>query len=89
MKKSRNDRTRFKAFITKYALTKGILEEEVEDCFSTCATMVRGEDGRSFYHRNDWHLRKEDAIFHAEKMREDKLKSIDKQRKRIEGLKFS
>ncbi len=89
MKKPSDGRTRFTAFITKYALTRGIIEEEVEDCFDTRSTMVRGADRRSYYHENDWHQSREQAIARAEKMRADKLKSLDKQRKRIEGLKFS
>lgn len=33
--------TRFAAFITKYALTRGILKMEVEDCFDVSGQMVR------------------------------------------------
>lgn len=89
MKKPSNDRTRFTAYITKYALTKGLYEIEVEDCFDASLTGIKGPGKWEYYRGREWHRTKEEAISYAEEMRANKLKSLDKQRKRIEGLKFS
>jgi hypothetical protein len=84
------ERTRFMAWITKYALTDGILKMQVEDCFDTSPGMVEKVNGMNsqYFHGKDWHRTPEEAVARAEEMRKAKLASIDKQRKRIEALKF-
>lgn len=84
------NRTQFMAWVTKYALTEGILKMQVEDCFNTSPTMVKKLNGPSnvFFHGKDWHRSYEEAIKRAEEMRAAKLKSIAKQHKRILELKF-
>ncbi len=90
MKKPSSERTRFTAYITAFALTKGVYETEVEDCFNVSPTMVQDVFRHAEFYRNkEWHRTKQEAISYAEEMRANKLKSLDKQRKRIEGLKFS
>lgn len=76
-----------KAWITKYALTKGILEKEVEDCGDG---MVResGNHFPTYYHRTDWHKDKESAIAKAEEMRKKKIASLKKQIEKLEKMKF-
>jgi len=82
-------RTRFKAFITKYALTDGIQEVEVEDCFDTSPTMVRPLGNKfTYYHAKDWYLTRDGAVQRAEKMRVDKALSLKKQLKRLEEMRF-
>jgi hypothetical protein len=80
-------RTRFTAYITKYALTDGIEVKEVEDCFDTADDMVSA--GRlEIYHGKDWHRTMANAVKRAKEMQAAKLKSIDKQRARIAALTF-
>jgi hypothetical protein len=80
---------RFTAWVTKYALTEGIMKMQVEDCFDTSPNMVKKVNGQlTFFHGQDWHRSHADAIKRAKEMQAAKLKSIDKQRARIAGLKF-
>lgn len=77
------------AYITKCALTTGIFRAEGK---------VNGELFRipggsyfdSYYHGNgkEWHLTEEAALARAEEMRIAKLKSLNKQMKKISALKF-
>lgn len=83
-------RERFTAWVTKYALTEGILKMLVEDSEHSpgMVTKVNGTYLTAF-HGNDWHRTPEDAIARAEQMRAAKLKSLDKQRARIAALRFA
>lgn len=87
-----SERTIFRAFITKYALTQGILEKEVEDCFHVSPDMVSAVDNewREHYHGEgkDWHRTKEGAVKRAETMRAAKIASLKKQIARLENLTF-
>lgn len=81
--------TKFMAWVTKYAMTEGILKMQVEDCFDTSPIMVRKVNGNgAFFFGNDWHRTPEAATARAKEMQAAKLKSIDKQRARIALLKF-
>ena len=78
-----------KVWITKYALTKGILEIE---CVKIGDAGVR-EVGNSFptyYHGegNEWHRTKESAIKKAEEMRQKKIESLKKQIEKLEKMRF-
>jgi hypothetical protein len=80
---------RFTAWITKYALTQGILKMQVADCFDTSPGMVTKVNGPvAFYHGDDWHRSHEAAIEKAKAMQTSKLDSVDKQRERIAALRF-
>lgn len=76
-----------KAWITKYALTKGILEKEVEDCRDG---MVRESERHfpTYYHGTDWHTDKKSAIAKAEEMRKNKISSLKKQIEKLERMEF-
>lgn len=86
------ERTRFTAYITKYALTKGIAEKQVEDCFDISTDMVTvvGDGWQEYYHGEgkDWHRTREGAVARAETMRTAKIESIGKQIARLEILRF-
>jgi len=82
-------RTRFTAWVTKYALTEGIMKMQVQDCFDTSPAMVEKINGGSqYYHGKDWHRTPEAAVARAKEMRAAKLKSIDKNRAKIAALDF-
>lgn len=76
----------FTVWITQYALTQGIYEETVE--MTSCSTMVGVPGTIQTFHKPHWHLTKEDAIIRAEEMRIAKLKSLDKQMRKISALEF-
>jgi hypothetical protein len=76
-----------KVFITKHALTHGI--EEVDgDIDGTMITYTSPAGYSGYYHRNDWHLSREDAVEKANKMRIAKIASHRRSIKKLEGLKF-
>jgi hypothetical protein len=78
-----------KVWITKYALTKGILEKDA-DSSSVSKEMIKVRDDKytEYYHGQDWHLNKENAIIRAEKMRKGKLDSLKREIERIQNVKF-
>ena len=79
-----------KVYITKYALTKGIIEKEVEPNTSISDKMVTEiKNGhRNSYHKPFWYESKEEAIAHAEILRKAKLNSLKKSISKIEKLDF-
>lgn len=78
-----------KVWITKYALTKGVFEMDVER---------QSEDGKSVYGKAwdqcyhgqgaEWHGSKGSAIARAEEMRKKKIASLEKQIKKLEKIRF-
>jgi hypothetical protein len=80
------ERERFTAYISMYALSGGIQEVEVEDCFHISPTMVSGPS--QCYHKDQWHRTKEEAIARAEGMRKRKIASLEKSIEKMRKLKF-
>lgn len=81
-----------KVWITKYALTQGIYEAEVEQSKSS-PSMVSQRRANTYdicYHGEgkDWHRTPEAARAKATKMVEDKIKSLKKQLKKLENMVF-
>lgn len=77
-----------KIFVTKYALSSGIFEceAEIEGGMAT----YRGEDTyKEYFHGKNWHSSLEAAVERAEEMRIKKLKSLDKQMKKISAIDFT
>lgn len=86
-----SERTRFTAFVTKYALSSGgIREIEVEDCFDISPDMVM-EDGMYWqsYRGKEWHRTREAAVARAEEMRIAKIASLEKQIARLRKIQFA
>ncbi len=77
-------------YITKYALTKGILEERALIFSNSDGKMIRFKAGGydTYYHTPDWHPTMEQAVTHAEWMRARKIASLEKSLKKMEALKF-
>ena len=73
-------------FITKYALTSGIEEIEVnkEDIENDGYVLVKQDRLPTFFRKNEWAKTKEEALEIAEEMRKNKIASLKKQ---IEKLK--
>lgn len=77
-------------FITKYALTKGIFPEEVEICkYENDYGLVQSKKTQAFYHKGQYHESMDDAISKAKEMRENKIKSLEMQLRKLNKLSFS
>lgn len=79
-------------FITKYALSGGIFEREVDD-FSGGDVLVKsahGINGVTFYfgEGREWHRTREGAIKRAEEMRVKKIASLREQITKLEKMEF-
>ena len=78
-----------KIYVTKFALTKGILEKEAEICSTVNEKMIKVDSKYPEYlHKPFWHTSKEDAIVHAEILRENELKSLEKRIEKLKKIKF-
>jgi len=81
-----------KVWITKYALTQGIIEKDANICDTVSEDMIEIQGTRfpTYYHGKgkDWHLTRENAIKKAEKIKQNKIKSIEKQLDNLRNLKF-
>jgi len=80
-----------KVWITKYALTAGLFQLEVELCSSDGMVKHRGNGVTSFdqyFHGEgrDWHKTKESALERAVALTNTKLKSMEKSKKKVLDL---
>ena len=75
-----------KIYITKYALTKGIICKDLKQSFSG-AVYYGGADNRA-YSRREAFKSIEDAVSDCEKRRSKKLKQLNKQIERISAMTF-
>lgn len=79
-----------KVYITKYALTKGILEKEarVEDFGNGHLRAFVNGDYSSYGIGSEAFFEREDAVKNAEKRRKKKIESLIKQINKLENFKF-
>lgn len=78
-----------KVYITKYALTLGIQEREVE--VGTNGSVVDKSTGMTQYFHDEgkgWHRTIESAIKEANRMRESRIKALEKQIEKLKKLTF-
>ena len=71
-------------YITKYALTEGILEKEAKPCGNASMVQV----GPSYFHGEgkDWHRTRESAVKKAEAMRLKKIESLKRSIAKLEKM---
>lgn len=84
-----------KVYITKYALTEGIIEREAEVCTAVNPDMIQvelpvtsGFAHTQHFHKGDWFSTREEAVSKALDMRARKIKSLHKQISKLEGMRF-
>ncbi|MDD5722669.1 MAG: hypothetical protein PHY29_02890 [Syntrophales bacterium] len=82
-----------KVWITKYALTDGIVECEVEAPSHDCPKMIvvkASSPGtyNQYFYKPDWHTTREEAVKRANVMKDKKLVSLRNQIEKIKELKF-
>lgn len=74
-------------YITKYALTLGIVEKNVPD-------MSKSENGAlhvnawEYYEKGEWFTKRTDAVLHAENIRKNKIAELKKSIERLEKIQF-
>jgi hypothetical protein len=80
-----------KAWVTKYALTTGIvaIEGEVYENRPRQLLRIKKSGGPpEFYHKPYWHEHRADALRHAEELRRKKIAALEKQIDRLLKLRF-
>jgi hypothetical protein len=80
-----------KIYVTKHALTRGIEEYGDAEIDETRAHVDGRELGMHFalyFHGNEWHKTKAEAIARANLMRDQKIASLRKQIAKLESLTF-
>ena len=78
-----------KVWITKYALTGGIIEAEGEPYgFEWVSASWDNGFWRSVFGQGEWFDTKERAIAKAEEMRQKKIASLKKQIEKLEEMRF-
>jgi hypothetical protein len=78
-----------KAWVTKYALTKGILEVDVVDYKPGDKMIVYRRFSYSEYaHGRDFHFVKKEALERAEEMRLDTIQSLKKRIEKLNRMEF-
>jgi len=77
----------FTVWITKYALTQGILEKEVE-IEDNVVSVIKNSGEVYFDEGKDWHRTKESAVKRAEEMRLKKIINVEKQLQKLKDMKF-
>lgn len=75
------------AWVTKYALTSGVLMVEGKVDHEISSKILCYGNGQ-YAHGNDWHRTPYDAMLRAEEMRNKRIKSLQKSLKEMESLKI-
>jgi hypothetical protein len=87
-----------KVYITKYALTEGIIEKAFAELYADVTApeistmiIVRAVQNNTldmYFHKPDWYLTKEEAVERAEEMKKKQIKALKKKIERLEKLVF-
>lgn len=81
-----------KVWITKWALSEGIVEREAQATHVNGMIGIIGDSGYMTYLHNEgthWHRSHADAVIRADAMRLKKIASLKQQIKRLENLSFT
>lgn len=92
MARRKPGRTKFTAYITKYALTAGITKVRAEDCFDTLPGMIGVplNDGVTYYSDDrDWHRTRKKAIARAEEMRAAEIVTLENKIENLRKIRFA
>lgn len=77
-----------KVWITRYALSGGIIEEEVEACSVDGVWKRPPPNQFGYLHPGDYETTREDAVAKAEAKRDKKIVSLKKQIAKLEKMNF-
>lgn len=85
-------------YITKYALTEGILVRKAYVCNDVNAEMIcvvevspdgssyKGRGVSPYFHKNEWFMTQEEAVDKANEMKARKIKSLEKKLKQLKDM---
>lgn len=76
------------AYISKYALTTGVVKREVRMSRSAPDMAVTLGNYTQCFHKGEWFLTEDEAKADAENRRKKKIVSLKKQIEKLEKLKF-
>lgn len=77
-----------KVWITKYALTRGIYEVEVDELSADGGYICQKNNARNVFAPGQWYVNYAFAASRAEEMRKKKITSLERQIERLRMLKF-
>jgi hypothetical protein len=79
-----------KVWITRRALTQGVIEAEAVLCKTPSGKMIEVGSGFSseIFHKPYWHTSREAALDHAEDLRQRRVVALHKELKKLRALKF-
>lgn len=79
-----------KVFITKYALTKGIIEAKNVEITDAYPDVIRDTTSgfTVYYHKGEWYPDMIQARFKADQMRKKKIENLRKQIKKLDEMLF-
>ena len=79
-----------KVWITKYALTRGIIEADGKLTSSDFVSILNQDLSlpTHWFYKGEWFSDKESAIHKAEEMRQKKIASLKKQIEKLERMRF-
>jgi hypothetical protein len=80
----KKDVLKIKVYITKYALTKGIIEASIPDPAEGVIIYFKGKR----FKQPEWHLSQSEAITEAEIMRKRKIVALRKSISKLEAKSF-
>jgi hypothetical protein len=75
-------------FISQYALTQGIFSVKARVCDDSMIEDLSPQLVSSYYHKPHWHHTKEEAKAQAERMRQRKVASLEKQIAKLKAMTF-
>lgn len=77
-----------KVWITRYALTAGILEVDAKISEGMASFKRTPDSYIEYVHGKDWHETKDQALMRAGEMKIAKLQSLEKQIKKVSKITF-
>ncbi len=80
-----------KVYITKYALTQGIIEEDATLVagYSTMISVKREHGSMSFFHKGEWYPTRAEAVTRARGLSVKKIHSLRKQIAKLTNMIFA
>lgn len=84
------DRRKFRAYVTKFALTKGIEAIDAEDFGDIKPGMIADASHWRYvyYNRIDWHFTIEEAKERADKVRRSRVNKLRRTIAKLENIQF-
>lgn len=89
MNKTREGREVIKAWITTYALTKGIRVVENAEVCADISKVMLDAGALGYHHGCDWHRTEAEAIKRAGAMRDSKIASLEKRIATLRKMTFA